>query len=215
MIHFIIISVRKRKMMFLIPVLVLGIFVPLLLRHYTVMYAGYEEQIMWYALVLLHTCLPMLVSWWIVLLYQDFFGWDGNELLYYYYPCSMLVKQYAAAVIVYVILESAVFCGYRLIVPAPDFVLAQLVSETLCVASFTCLCAFLMQNTGASMLVSIGYCVYLNMIDRSGYFNFISVFPYPDAYMVWDAGRVENVLAAAAVCTAAVFVCMRYRRKYH
>lgn len=215
MIRFMIISVRKRKMMFLIPVLVLGVFVPLLLRHYTVIYAGYEDQLMWYALTLLHTCVPMLVSWWIVLLYQDFFGWDGNELLYYYYPCSMLAKQYVAAVIVYVVLESAAFCGYRLIVPAADLVLAQLVSETLCMAAFTCLCAFLLQNTGASLLVSICYCVYINMIDRSGYFDFISIFPHPDAYMAWDAGRTAGVLAAAAVCTAATFVCMRYRRKYH
>lgn len=209
------IGVRKRKTMFLMPILVLGVFVPLLIYHYTIRFGDDIDQVLYNTLTLLHTCLPMMVSWWIVLLYQDFFSREGNELLYYYYSYAMLVKQYAIAVVVYGMVEAAAFIGIIQIVELPFFVLGQLVSETLYIAAMTCLFAFLLLNTGGGLLISVCYCVFLNEFDTMGNFRFLSVFPGPDQFLVWDSGRIRNVLIVTAVFNAAVFLCMKYRRKYH
>lgn len=207
-------NIRKRKLLILLPVLGAGIFVPLMCRYYCIHFADTPDEIIKNALTLMHTCIPMLVSWWIVLLYHDFFSWEGNELLYYYYSQPALLKQYVIVLLVYGLMETVVFAVVGNMVDMPYFILGQLTAETLCVAAMTYFFAFLLLNTGGCLLVSIGYCVYINMFDTLDLFGFMSIFPRPEEFLVWDGGRVRDALVAAAVLNAVGVVCMKFRRKY-
>lgn len=212
--HVLLTTIKKRKALILIPVFVIGIFIPLMCRHYTVRYADNPDELVQNALTLMHTCIPMLISWWIILLYQDFFSWDGNELLYYYYPQPKLLRLYGTALLAYGLMEVAVFAAVRHIIDMPLFVLGQLAAETLFVAALTYFFTFLLLNTGGSLLVSIGYCVYLNMFDTLNLFGFMSIFPRTDEFLIWNGARIRHALIAAVILNAAGMVCMKYRRTY-
>ena len=111
-------------------------------------------------------------------------------------------------------METVVFAVVGNMVDMPYFILGQLTAETLCVAAMTYFFAFLLLNTGGCLLVSIGYCVYINMFDTLDLFGFMSIFPRPEEFLVWDGGRVRDALVAAAVLNAVGVVCMKFRRKY-
>lgn len=207
-------NIRKRKRLVLLPVLGSGIFVPLMCWYYCVHFTDTPDEIIKNTLILMHTCIPMLVTWWIILLYHDFFSWEGNELLYYYHSQRALVKQYVIVLLVYGLMETAVFAVVQSMVDMPYFILGQLLAETMCVAAMVYFFAFLLLNTGGCLLVSIGYCVYINMFDTLNLFGFMSIFPRPEEFLVWNGGRVRNTLVAAAVLHAVGLVCMKFRRRY-
>lgn len=212
--HVLFTTIKKRKALILIPVFIIVVFIPLMCRHYTLRYADDPDEMLKNTLTLLHTCIPMLISWWIILLYQDFFSWEGNELLYYYYPQPKLLSLYGAALFAYGLMEAGVFAAVRHIIDLPLFVLGQLAAETLFVAALTYFFAFLLLNTGGSLLVSIGYCVYLNMFDTLNLFGFMSIFPRPEQFLIWDGARVKHTLIIAVILDIAGMICMKYRRKY-
>lgn len=87
----------------------------------------------------------------------------------------------------------------------PYFILGRLAAETLCEAALTYFFAFLLLNTRGCLLVSIGYCVYINMFDTLHLFGFMSIFPCPEEFLVWEGGRVRNALVAAVVLNAAIW----------
>lgn len=205
---------KKRKVAAFIPIFLTGILIPLLCYHYSVRYAHEPEQMAREVLALLHTCVPLSAAWWIILLYQDFFGQEGNELLYYYYPQRELIKEYALVLAAYGALAGAVFIGVKRIARLPLFVLLQLEVETLCVAALTFFCTFFFLNTGGSLLITAAYCIYINLFDTLGLFQFMSVFPDREQYLLWDSKQMWCVLAAAAVLDVLGGLCMRYRRKY-
>lgn len=206
--------IQKRNPLILLPLFVIVLFVPLMCYHYTIRFADTPDEIVHNALTLMHTCLPLLISWWIILLFQDFFSWEGNELLYYYYSQPKLLCLYGVLLLVYGLAETAAFAAVRCIIELPLFILGQLAAETLCVAALAYFFAFLLLNSGGSLLISIGYCVYLNMFDTLNLFGFMSIFPRADAFLIQDGERIRHTLIAAILLNAAGMVCMKFRRKY-
>lgn len=214
--YFMLSRFKRCKGFVLLPIAVIGVVIPLMCRHYLVYYTGLGEpyQAVSKTIALLHTCVPMMIAWWIVLLFRDFFNSEGNELLYYFYSQWELFKEYLILVCVYGVIAVLVFLVVSRIVDIPFFVLGQLECETLCIAALSYFCAFLLLNTGGSLLVSIGYCVWLNLFDTLNLFGFMSVFPREEQYLVWNWKSVAAILAAAVVLNIFGILCMRFRRNY-
>lgn len=115
---------------------------------FLVRYVEEPERIVEEVIALLHTCIPMAGCWWIILLYQDFFEWEGNELLYYYHSWRQLIKEYIFVVAVYVGVSGFIVFCIQQTIEFPFFVIVQLSAETVFIASLTLFFSFLLQNTG-------------------------------------------------------------------
>ena len=139
---------RKRKAMIVIPIFIIGILVPIMCFYFSVLYVEEPERIVEEVIALLHTCIPMTGCWWIILLYQDFFEWEGNELLYYYHSWRQLIKEYIFVVAVYVGVSGFIVFCIQQTIEFPLFVIGQLSVETVFIASLTLFSSFLLQNTG-------------------------------------------------------------------
>ena len=194
--YFMLSRFKRCKGFVLLPIAVIGVVIPLMCRHYLVYYTGLGEpyQAVSKTIALLHTCVPMM--------------------LYYFYSQWELFKEYLILVCVYGVIAVLVFLVVSRIVDIPFFVLGQLECETLCIAALSYFCAFLLLNTGGSLLVSIGYCVWLNLFDTLNLFGFMSVFPREEQYLVWNWKSVAAILAAAVVLNIFGILCMRFRRNY-
>ena len=138
---------RKRKAMIVIPIFIIGILVPIMCFYFLVRYVEEPERIVEEVIALLHTCIPMAGCWWIILLYQDFFEWEGNELLYYYHSWRQLIKEYIFVVAVYVGVSGFIVFCIQQTIEFPFFVIVQLSAETVFIASLTLFFSFLLQNT--------------------------------------------------------------------
>ena len=125
---------RKRKAMIVIPIFIIGILVPIMCFYFWVRYVEEPERIVEEVIALLHTCIPMAGCWWIILLYQDFFEWEGNELLYYYHSWRQLIKEYIFVVAVYVGVSGFIVFCIQQTIEFPFFVIVQLSAETVFIA---------------------------------------------------------------------------------
>ncbi len=205
---------RKRKAIMVIPIFIIGIFVPIMCHYFSVRYVEEPERIVEEIIALLHTCIPMAGCWWIILLYQDFFVWEGNELLYYYHSWRQLIKEYIFVMAVYAGISGFIAFCIQQTIDFPLFVIGQLSVETVFIASLTLFSSFLLQNTGGSLLIVIAYCVYLNHFDSLGIFQFMSVFPRREEFLNFNVGLLRNALISSGIMSALGSECIGWRRGY-
>ncbi len=206
--------IRKRKTMIVIPIFIIGIFVPIMSYYFSVQYVKEPERIVEEVIALLHTCIPMAGCWWIILLYQDFFEWEGNELLYYYHSLRQLIKEYIFVVAVYIGISGFIIFCIQQTIDFPFYLIGQLSAEIMFIASLTLFSSFLSQNTGGSLLIVLAYCVYLNHFDSLGIFQFMSVFPQREEFLYFNVGLLKNALISSGIMSVLGSACIGWRREY-
>lgn len=167
----------KKKIMFFLPLFFLGGVLPLLsVFLYRNFENDYEEFISNITLQM-HVWIPMFSAWWGILLFNDFFENEGNELLYMYYrPVHLLVEQLFVSLL-YVIALILFFSLFQHFVDVEKFLLVQLIAESLVISSAVYFLCFAFQKTGVGLLMAVTYCIYLNLFDSLKLLKFLSIFP--------------------------------------
>lgn len=177
----------KKKIMFFLPLFVLGVVLPLLSVFFYRHYSGDYEEFISNITLQMHVWIPMCSVWWVILLFNDFFEDEGNELLYIYFRPKQLFAEHISIVILYVASIVVFFGLFRIFVPLEIFVSFQLIAESFVISSATYFLCFAFQKTGTGLLMAMVYCIYLNLFDTLKLLKFLSVFPES------SAADVENI----------------------
>lgn len=205
---------KKKKMLFLIPLLVLGIVLPVLIAIIIHQNAGDVQMAKAEIFRQLHVWVPMFATWWTILVFQDFFEHEGNEILYLYHSPLQFLKDQCLVQLWYVMVVCVFFCAIYRSVGLEGFVLLQLLMESLFIGSLTYFLCFLFQNSGGTLLIVIAYSIYLNLFDSLKMFQFMSVFPEKLMRTQEDVRRIYACIILSLFFVTGGFVCSKIRRVY-
>lgn len=195
----------KKKIMFFLPLIMMGVVLPLLSVFFYRHDAGDYEEFISNITLQMHVWIPMFSAWWVILLFNDFFEGEGNELLYIYFRPRQLFAEHIFFVILYVASIVVIFSLFRIFFDLEIFVLFQLMAESLVISSATYFLCFAFQKTGVGLLMAMVYCIYLNLFDNLKLLKFLSVFPESS---VADAENME--LIKISVIFSLLFLCFGF-----
>lgn len=214
MIYLTFVRLRKKKALAFVPFFVLYVFLPILSILFQYHYRDSQEEFLRVVTQQLHVWIPMFSSWWPILLLNDFFDSEGNELLYLYHSPLYFLGAQCLSVFLYSGAIVLFFCVFQMLVSFEIFVLAQLMIESLVISSLTYFLCFLLQNTGAGFLIVIVYCIYINLFDNLNLLSFMSIFPQESMVTQENIELLKGSGLAALIFMGGGFVCSLLRKGY-
>lgn len=213
MVKMYVVQMTKSKIRFIVPVVVLLFLMPAIV--WTIVSSGNSSDVRQADIIRqLHVWIPLFSGWWTIIFTTDFFSSDGNELMYLFHRQIYVFAGQLAAMAGYLLLVAGGFCLYGAICPMEEVVLWQLLFESAMVGSLTFFTCFLLQNTGAALMVSVLYCIYLNLFDPLNMFGFLSVFPREMQSAAWDPVLAVKAVAGTIVFLAGGTLLFQVRRVY-
>lgn len=214
MVKMYLVQMTKNKIRFIVPIVVLLVLIPAMIGTIVSSSGNPDDVKMADVIRQLHVWIPLFSGWWSIVFTADFFSSDGNELMYLFHRQIYVFGGQMAALIFYLLLVCGGFCLYGEICPMEEVVLWQLLPESAMVCSLTFFICFLLQNTGAALMTSVLYCIYLNLFDTLNMFGFLSVFPRDMQSAVWDQGMAVKAIAGTIVFLSAGTLLFQVRRVY-
>lgn len=214
MVKMYLVQMTKNKIRFIVPFVVLLVLIPAMIGT-IVSSSGNSGDVKLADIIRqLHVWIPLFSGWWTIVFTADFFSSDGNELMYLFHRQIYVFWGQMAALIFYLLLVFGGFCLYGVICPIEEVVLWQLLLESAMVCSLTFFICFLLQNTGAALMVSVLYCVYLNLFDSLNMFGFLSVFPREMQSVAWEPGIAVKAMVGTIVFLLVGTLLFQVRRVY-
>ena len=208
------VRIRKKKIMALLPLLILFVLFPAMSLFFSRQNEGGMEEALRIFTRQMHVWIPIFSIWWGLLLFHDFFMAGGNELLYLYHKSSYFIKIQSVAMLLYSFCIAASFFICRQFMPLEYFLLIQLIAEAFFAVALAYFLFFAFLNTGVGLLTVAAYCIYINFFDTLGLLDFMSVFPN-DSFVT-----SENIHLIGFSCLSALvflvlgFLCSIFRREY-
>ncbi len=201
----------RNKLGALAPILLLYVVLPALIWGITAISGGTDEAQKSDVLRLLHLWIPLFSGWWALMYANDFFSNDGNEIMFLLHKGHHVLASQVCYMVLYLVLLVGSFQIYTRLCPMETTVLWQLLTESIMLCNFTFCGCFLFQNTGASFMLVVIYCVYIIMFDYLHMFDMISIFPRDYANVIWEPQVAGKSLVAGVVfCVAGMwFYCKR------
>lgn len=214
MVKMYVVQMTKSKIRFIVPIVVLLVLLPVIIGT-IVTSSGNSGDVKQAEIIRqLHVWIPLFSGWWTIVFTTDFFSSDGNELMYLFHKQFYVFGGQMAVLIIYLLLVSGGYCLYGAVCPMEEVVLWQLLLESAMVCSLTFFTCFLLQNTGAALMISVLYCLYLNLFDSLNMFGFLSVFPQEMQFAAWDPGIAAKAIVGTVVFLAGGTLLFRVRRVY-
>lgn len=205
---------KKKKLLFLVPFLVMGVLVPALIM--LIIYQNGGD--IWLARTdifrQLHVWIPMFAVWWTILVFQDFFEHEGNEILYLYHSPVQLLRDQCLVLVWYIMTIGFFWLLFYRFAGFGEIVLIQLVLESLFIGNFSYFLCFFLQNSGGTFLIVLAYCIYLNLFDSLNLFRFMSVFPEDVVVAQTDVRRMYMSAVLAVLFLMGGFVSSQLRHVY-
>lgn len=205
---------KKKKLLFLVPFLVMGVLVPALIM--LIIYQNGGDVLLARTDIFrqLHVWIPMFAVWWTILVFQDFFEHEGNEILYLYHSPVQLLRDQCLVLVWYIMTIGFFWLLCYRLTGLGETVLIQLVLESLFIGNFSYFLCFFLQNSGGTYLIILAYCIYLNLFDSLKLFQFMSVFPEGYAETQQDARRMYMCAVLSVFFMIGGFVSSKLRHVY-
>lgn len=205
---------KRNTIMMSVPFFILFVFLPVLVALLYFFYKDNPEAFLRESVRHLHVWIPLFASWWSLLLVDDFFDDEGNELLYLDHRPLYFPAAWCVTTALYGIFTAVFFVVVKQILPVGFFLLAQLVVESIFMSFLSFALCFLFLNTGISFLAAVFYCVYLNLFDSLRLLSFLSVFPEESIATPQTVNLCRDAGLAAVLFFAGGFLCARFHRCY-
>lgn len=204
----------KRKIMFLVPLFMMGVVLPLISVFFYRQNADLYETFVSDVVLQMHVWIPMLSAWWVILLFNDFFENEGNELLYIYFRPGQLLAEHILVTLLYGVCV-VIFCVvFRMFVLFEIFVMVQLLAESFAISSAVYFLCFAIQKTGVGLLMAMAYCVYLNLFDYLKLLRFLSVFPESRVADEKNVELVKSCMIISVLFLVLGFLLSKFRRTF-
>lgn len=207
-------QMTRNKIVFLIPIIVLFIILPLILKGIIVIDSDSENMILPHMLQTYHTLVPIFSCWWGILFVNDYFNDNGNEMIYLVNKLPSLIFVYFSGILCYSVLLAIATCIYRSVIYDVSFdLIYQLIVESFAMYSIVFFISFLIRNTAMGIMFSLIYCVYINIFDIQKMFASVSIFPKDILLPIdWNL-ELKNFVVAIIFFILGLFL-YKYNREY-
>lgn len=205
---------KKSKLFFFVPLFILGVVLPFMCVFFYNHYNKDMQLFMQNIIIQLHLFIPLLSSWWTILILKDFYESDGNELLYLYYRPRHLLVVHCMSVVMYIGMIIVFFFIFQIFTNATIFFMYQLIVESLVVSSLVYFLCMALQNTGTGLLIVLSYCVYINLFDSLRVLTFMSIFPMNGEASSENIRLIEISLMITVVLLGGGYVFSKIRHVY-
>ena len=204
----------KRKRMFSVPLVIIYFVLPILSFFIYKQKSDIYEEFVSAVVLQMHVWIPMLSSWWVILMFHSFFENEGNEVLYIHVRPLQFLLDYLGVFFLYSFFIVVFSLVFRFFVPYEIFVIGQLLAESLFISSAVFFMCFAVQKTGVGLLMAIAYCVYLNLFDYLKLFKFLSVFPESRGMDAPNLRLIKICIVGSMLCILMGTVLSKFRRAY-
>lgn len=191
---------KNRKWYIVLPVVFLYAALTLLCRYYKNKYFTEDGWVEHYILPQFHLFLPLFAGWWIVMILSEMTNEEGNELLYLYLSPNCIRQCRFVAISGYLFPALIYFCIVHDRWGLHWFLFLQLTVEIFFVCGIIYCITAITNNTGAAMLVTAVYCIFVNKLDIFEILGPVSVFPKEQA-----ANQGNIILLSVTLAVALLF----------
>jgi hypothetical protein len=160
----------------------------------------------------MHLWIPLFSSWWIILLFHDFFDNEGNELLYLYHRPTYFLCNQCVFMLLYGSATTLFYLIFRIFIDVNLFVLLQIIVESYVISSFVYLLCFVLHNTGTGLLIVSAYCIYILLFDEFKYLSFLSIFPETN---IANQDNISRIVISSVLIVMFLFIGFVFSKLRH
>lgn len=207
--------IKKRTVVFFLPVIGAFFLLGFLSQYYLNLYSGSIETIKMYVIPNFHLIISLMSCWWIILLFAEITSSGGNEVFYLYSSLKGVLVSTITLEMFYIFITSLFFLFFYRELHISPFFLALLCGEILFMSGLAFFIIHLTKNTSLALGIIAVYTVYLLKFDSMQIMSSISIFPLQDMMTTDSIFQIMEDIILALVFYFFGGVCYRKRIVYY
>lgn len=206
---------KNLKIFFFIPVFVVIVYFPIASFY---LYDAFNDSLNLFFINIhqrFFLFFPLFSVWWTIFVLKEFMDAQGNELLYIYNKPKHIMKIQLLICLLYSLNVAAYMLVFNFIFSNHFFIMIQLLICSFTMCSFAFFVSLLFNSTGIALLLSVTYCIFLNLFDLDNVLSFISIFPNTFEINMESLIHIVCVFLVGIIFNASGYLISKFKKLYN